>query len=273
MQTSEQITEIAPALVAVQSKIEDPEANATNPNLSSKYSTLTTVMRAIRPVLSEHGIAIIQSPSASVIDGQYRVGLVTRLLHTSGQWIQGETFTAPAETNRATTPVQMFKGAVTVMRRASALGMLGIAEDDDDGNAAGQPTQSGQVHSIGTAKATSGPGIVNAPAPATTAAQPAAVDEAAVLLELDSLAVDTVANAERIKAALADGPVAVEKLLRQELESAILGECSRLNADIGAFEASLAKRGAKAITDLTTDQMREAVAAMKAQPAPTEVVT
>ena len=277
MQTSEQINELAAALVAVQAEIENvaPQSDAHY----GKYASLDDVLTVVRPALTAQGIAVVQSPDMLAEHGL--VTVTTRLVHTSGQWIQG---TACAPVNKgASSPVQEVGGTITYLRRYALAAMAGVAQADNDG-------EPGQVRGIGTQPATRlAPQPAPSPLPLATqadidqaahhavagavAAQHTAVDEAAVLRELDNLAVDTVANAERIKAAFADGPAAVEKMLRQEMHGAMLGELSRLNADVTSLDASLAARGAKAIPDLTTDQMREAVAAMKAQPAPTEVVT
>ena len=158
MQTSEQINEIAAALVAVQSEIQDVEADATNPHLGNAYSPLSTVLRGIRPVLAKHGIALIQSPGLDVGSegGQVidRATLTTRLLHTSGQWIEGVARARPAtvteKQSRTISPVQTVKGAITALRRTSALAMVGVAERDDDGNA---PAEPGAVRTLGTVPA------------------------------------------------------------------------------------------------------------------------
>ena len=287
MRTSEEIAELSAALVAVQAEIENVDTDSEG-QIGNKYTQLSTVLRTVRPVLAKHGIAMIQSPGLDVDVGDEggqvidRATLTTRLLHTSGQWIEGVSRSRLADLtekqSRSISPVNAVKAAVSTMRRTAALAMTGIAEHDDDSQtAAAGPTSFVPV--TATPQPAAAPAQPAAPtptaltptvAPAATVAQPAAVDEAAVLAELEHLAMDTVAESERVKTALAAGPEAVEKLLRQALQSAILAECARLNADIAAFEASLAKRGAKAITDLTTDQMREAVTAMRAQPAPGE---
>ena len=233
---------LSPALVAVQAAVTGIDKLADGK--FGSYPRLAEVIAIARPALTDNNCAALQFPG---MDGAGLVTLTTRIIHESGQWIEG-TARAPmpdlSEKQEASvTPAQRAGGVTTYLRRYSLMSLLLMAAEDSDGAYSPGERPVTRLTPVATTPATSGPGIVNAPAPVATAAQPAAVDEAA------------------------------EKLLRQDLQSAILAECARLNADIGAFEASLAKRGAKAITDLTTDQMREAVAAMKAQPAPTEVVT
>lgn len=236
MQTSESIGEIATALVAVQGEIQDVEADATNPHLGNQYSPLSTVLRGIRPVLAKHGIALIQSPGLDVGSegGQVidRATLTTRLLHTSGQWIEGVARARPATVTekqaRTISPVQTIKGAITALRRTSALAMVGVAERDDDGNA---PAEPGAVRSLGTVPAT-----------------------------------DTDAAAE---AGFQAGASDAEKAERYKLIDSILAELSRLNADPSELDKSLNDTyGVQNLAELTTEQMREALSAMTAQPAP-----
>ena len=280
MQTSEQINEIATALVAVQSEIEDAEANAVNPAFGSRYSKLPTVMQAIRPTITKHGIAIIQSPASEQIDGVYHVGLMTRLLHTSGQWIEGEAFAPPEETNKATTSIQMFKKAVTMMRRTAALSMVGIAEEEDDDGAssAGQPAVPGQVRSLGTVTATSGPGIVNAVQLAPATADPVATagevfdgagdDDAALGAALRDLA-QIGATADEVTAATQKGMDAVVALVRHKHQDVILDELSRLNAKPEEFEAALQRQyGVPTMAGLTVGQMQAAIAELRKLPTP-----
>ena len=64
MNTSEHIDAIATALVAVQAKLENVTPGASGQ--FGSYLTLGDVLNAVRPVLTEHGIAVIQSPGLDV---------------------------------------------------------------------------------------------------------------------------------------------------------------------------------------------------------------
>ena len=281
MQTSEQINELAAALVAVQAEIENVDTDSEG-TMGNKYSQLSTVLGTVRPVLAKHGIAMIQSPGLDVGEecGQVvdRATLTTRLLHTSGQWVEGVSRSRLADLSekqaRSISPVNAVKAAISTMRRTAALAMTGIAEHDDDSQAAASgPTSFAPV--TATPQPAAAPAPAAAPTPiAPTPAAPAQPAEAApapdlmqMIGELTSLGVDQ----EKIDAAAANG--SVRTMLRHHLQDALLEQLSRLNADPDALSASLAARGAKTPADLTIDQLREAVAAMKAQPAPEEVVT
>lgn len=124
---SESIAKIAAALVAISAEIENPHKNATNPHFRNRYADLAEIVNTARPITSKHGIAVVQSPGME--DGMLTVD--TLILHTSGEWIRG----------RAASPLQKSDpqgvgSATTYLRRYSLAGMLGLAQEDDDGEGA-----------------------------------------------------------------------------------------------------------------------------------------
>lgn len=126
MNKSESIKEIATALAKSQAQIENASKAATNPHFRSKYADLAEILNTVRPVLSSHGISIIQMPS-------YEGGIVsveTVLAHDSGEWISS-VISAPVTKQDA----QGVGSAVTYCRRYSLAAMCGIAQEDDDANA------------------------------------------------------------------------------------------------------------------------------------------
>jgi hypothetical protein len=69
------------------------------------------------------------------------IGLTTRLLHSSGEWVEGA-FRVPAQDVKTKAETAQAVGsALTYMRRYSLAAALGITQEDDDGNAASQPRQ------------------------------------------------------------------------------------------------------------------------------------
>ncbi len=129
MNTSEQITELAKALAAAQAEIRNPKKDAVNPHFKSNYTDLAGGLDCVRPVLAQHGLSIIQSTG---MDGDMMM-LTTRLLHSSGQWIESVYPVA-----KFPAPHQQVGSALTYSRRYSLFAMVGVAgtDDDDDGNAA-----------------------------------------------------------------------------------------------------------------------------------------
>jgi hypothetical protein len=118
---------LAAALAKAQGEMEAAAKANVNPHFKSKYADLASVWDACRGPLSKHGLAVLQPVSA---DGP-KVTITTVLAHSSGEWIE-EALTMTAQQN---TP-QAVGSAITYGRRYGLSAMVGIAPDDDDGNAA-----------------------------------------------------------------------------------------------------------------------------------------
>ena len=128
--TSEQLDQIAPALVKAQSLMSHANQDGKNPHFKSKYATLHSVIDTVKQHLNSNGIAIIQPVSG---EGK-EVQAGTRLLHESGQWIE---CVASATAQKGT--AQEVGSIVTYLRRYTLAAMCGIgSDDDDDGNASKQ---------------------------------------------------------------------------------------------------------------------------------------
>jgi hypothetical protein len=127
IRTSEQTNEISAALAKAQGAINNPGKGAKNPHFNSHYADLSGGINAIREGLSANGIAYLQGPR---VDGEVLM-LDTRLTHSSGQWIECEypVCKFPAQP-------QIMGSAMTYARRYSLFSLVGIAGEDDDGNAA-----------------------------------------------------------------------------------------------------------------------------------------
>lgn len=131
MQWSEQRGDIAAAIAAAQSEVED--AAKDRQGNRAKYATLESIYASVRPVFSRHGIAIVQSTSTA---GTV-VSVTTCFAHSSGQWVES---TASTEiTDDKQSMVQAVGSATTYLRRYGLMAMAGIApEDDDEGVSAGR---------------------------------------------------------------------------------------------------------------------------------------
>lgn len=135
MRTSEQIDQLATALAEAQGEFTNPERNRdvevtmkSGGKYTFAYATFDAIVEMVRPVLSKHGLAILQP--ATTHDGIVTVAM--RLLHKSGQWVEEDLNIATASADP-----QQLGSLITYMRRYSLCSMLGIAsEEDDDGNAA-----------------------------------------------------------------------------------------------------------------------------------------
>lgn len=124
------LANLAAALSAAQGEIEGAVKGKTNPHFKSAYADLASVWEACRAPLSKHKLSIVQPVSAS----GPQVTVTTILLHASGEWISADlTMTAQQSTPQA------IGSCITYARRYALAAMVGIAPEDDDGNAASQP--------------------------------------------------------------------------------------------------------------------------------------
>jgi hypothetical protein len=124
---SENLNELAAALAKAQGEITGALKDSANPFFKSKYADLASCWDACRAALSKNGLAVIQCPTTEVT-GTY---LVTTLLHSSGQWMRSSLIVSPKDD----TP-QAMGSALTYARRYALTAMVGVAQVDDDGNAA-----------------------------------------------------------------------------------------------------------------------------------------
>lgn len=137
METSQNIQDIAAALVAAQSEMGNALKGSANPFFKSKYADLNAVREAVIPSLNKHGISVIQPTITR--DGRNYVKTV--LLHTSGQYISGETEILYKEKDNP----QAQGSGITYARRYGLQSICNIGAEDDDGNQAAQQPQNQQV--------------------------------------------------------------------------------------------------------------------------------
>ena len=130
---SGQLDKLAAALAKAQSEITGAKSKSTNPYFKSKYADLYEVLEATRPILSKNGLSIVQTTDKVEVIGETAfLNVGPPLMHTSGQWIRSYT-PLPIEK-----PVNCHKlgSAFTYGRRYGLAAIVGIAQMDDDGNAA-----------------------------------------------------------------------------------------------------------------------------------------
>ena len=125
---SESIQTISKALLKAQIEVDRVTKNAKNPHFKSTYADISAVIDSIKPALNSSGITFLQLPCPS-INGEVR--LTTRLLHESGEWIDS-TITVPISKNDA----QGYGSGITYARRYSLAAIMGLPQEDDDGNGA-----------------------------------------------------------------------------------------------------------------------------------------
>ena len=127
MKTSEHINELATALNKAQSEMTGAKKSSKNPFFKSTYSDLSSVMSAISIPFANNGLSFIQSPEFN----DNKIEVITRIMHNSGQWIEGAC-TLPPTKNDA----PGYGSAITYAKRYGLQAMAGVPSVDDDGQEA-----------------------------------------------------------------------------------------------------------------------------------------
>lgn len=132
---SPKIDQLAAALCLAQAEIKPAPFNRTNPHFKSQYADLASQIETSKVPLKNNGLSLVQVASGK----PPLVTVTTILMHKSGQWICGD-LTLSAQSN---TPQHM-GAAITYARRYGRGAVLDMAsEEDDDGNAASSPVNTG----------------------------------------------------------------------------------------------------------------------------------
>ena len=135
---SESITALATALSKAQGEMKGAIKDSSNPFFRSKYADLASVTEAIREAFSNNGLSYTQRIEPT---DKNEVRVETIILHSSGEWMSCGVLNLPVSKNDA----QGFGSALTYARRYGLSAAVGVAPEDDDGNAAAKAAPKGGV--------------------------------------------------------------------------------------------------------------------------------
>lgn len=144
MRTSEQIQELAAALAKAQAQIEGAKKDSLNPHFRAKYADLASVWDACRDPLASNGLSVLQSPRLVANGEVWTVEIETILMHASGQWM-ADVLAVPV----AKLDAQGVGSSVTYGRRYALSAFVGVAPEEDDGEAAvGRAPAASTMHTV-----------------------------------------------------------------------------------------------------------------------------
>jgi len=128
---SDNINELAAALAKAQAEMGSVHKDAANPYFKSSYATLANVWEAVKPSLTQNGLALVQMPGSD----EHGYFVQTQIMHSSGQWLRSTTRMKPAKEDP-----QGIGSLISYARRYALQAMVMACPDDDDGEAAmGRP--------------------------------------------------------------------------------------------------------------------------------------
>jgi hypothetical protein len=127
---TDEINELAIALAKAQNEMDIARNTNINPFFKSRYADLASVVKASRPHLASNGLSVLQR---MITSEQGRMYLYTRLLHSSGQWIESSMPINPPKGD-----IQSIGSYITYLKRYTYSSMVGVvsSDEDDDGEAA-----------------------------------------------------------------------------------------------------------------------------------------
>lgn len=132
---SPSIAALAAALAKAQGAIRNAKKDSANPFFKSTYADLASAWDAAREPLAANGLAVAQR----VTNSANGVIITTQLLHASGEWISDR-----CEWPVAQKTPQGMGSAITYGRRYAFMALVGIAAEEDDGNAASNGNERSQ---------------------------------------------------------------------------------------------------------------------------------
>jgi hypothetical protein len=127
-------TTLYTALLAALRAMGPVKKDASNPAFRTKYATLQSVLETIEEPLWANGLIVMQR--FAIADDGAGMALMTEIIHAESGERTGSV--VPIVSKDPTDPQKM-GGAITYYRRYSLLALLGLAPEDDDGNAAAKP--------------------------------------------------------------------------------------------------------------------------------------
>ena len=146
MNTSNETNELFAALAKATLETEPAVFDKTNTGVGSRYASLNSITASYKDAFARHGLTLTQDIKTATDNGTAFVGCVSRLSHSSGQWMEGSELWLPvvpivSKADKAagiipTITAQAVAMAITYARRYSQSALLNLtSEEDDDGEA------------------------------------------------------------------------------------------------------------------------------------------
>ena len=112
----------------MQGEVADPIKNKVSH--TSRYADLPQILEVCRPLLSKHGLSVMQFPG----NNNGKMTVETILTHKSGEWVSG-IYEMDMIEQKGTNAAQAAGIVITYMRRYALTALMGIAaQDDTDAN-------------------------------------------------------------------------------------------------------------------------------------------
>jgi hypothetical protein len=121
-------------LLAVQTEVAPIIKDSDNPFYKSKYFDINKLIEMVKPVLSKHGIVVLQPLSHVVSEGKVIPTITTTLMDAES----GEQITSSCPLMQGQ-DAQKHGASVTYFRRYALVSLLALGAEDDDANSLVKP--------------------------------------------------------------------------------------------------------------------------------------
>jgi|GEM_PF-2553951 len=130
MKTSENTAELVKAMSLAQRQMKPAVKDSVNPHFRSRYADISSVWDAIREPITSNDLTIWQD----VISEEKSVSVVTRISHSSGQWVEFGPLSIPLNKFDA----HGVGSSTAYAKRYALCAAVGVVsgDEDDDGNLA-----------------------------------------------------------------------------------------------------------------------------------------
>lgn len=129
MRTSDLIQDLSKAMCESQKMMKPALKDSINPHFKSKYSDISSIWEAIRDPLTSNGLTVWQD----VTTEEKKVSITTRIVHTTGQWVEFGPLCVPLSKCDA----HGVGSAISYGKRYALCAAVGVVSgEDDDGNTA-----------------------------------------------------------------------------------------------------------------------------------------
>jgi|TARA_R110000824_G_scaffold116455_4_gene267899 hypothetical protein len=133
MKTSETIGKVSASLCVVSTKLKGVFKNASTGRFGG-YANLESIITGVTPFLNEADLCCLQGGRASMVPGEMIV--TTRILHTSGEWIETEVIMPPSSDAIKKNACHAYASAYTYGRRVGLMAALNLYPTDKESDIA-----------------------------------------------------------------------------------------------------------------------------------------
>lgn len=132
MKTSEENKNIIKALSKAQAEFKTVGKDRENPFANNSYATLDAILKEVLPKLNANNLFITQEPLTDHDDKTVRIGVMTKIFHESGEWIEYEPLFMILEKGAKMNMAQSAGSIITYAKRYAVSAIFGISTGDDN---------------------------------------------------------------------------------------------------------------------------------------------